>query len=221
MLATVALVSFGFFVYSALRQRVEPNWPAPAYIPAVVLLATTSWGKRGVAWLKAGGALAVLMSLVIYAQAVAPVLPIPPAKDPIARAYGWRELAAAAQSAAASGGSPRAKTWLGGDRYQEASEIAFHDPLHRTTFSTNLSGRRNQYDLWPQFPDVAQAGDNLILVLDDVAEPHATVRALSPYFGAVRRGEKVVLRRGSGEIGTRRIWELSGWRGGWPERAVP
>jgi 4-amino-4-deoxy-L-arabinose transferase-like glycosyltransferase len=221
MLATVALVSFGFFVYSALRQRVEPNWPAPAYIPAVVLLATTSWGKRGVAWLKAGGALAALMSLVIYAQAVEPVLPIPPAKDPIARAYGWRELAAAAQSAAAAGGSPRTKTWLGGDRYQEASEISFHDPLHRTTFSTNLSGRRNQYDLWPQFPDVAQAGDNLILVLDDVAELHATVRALSPYFGAVKRGEQVVLRRGSGEIGTRRVWELSGWRGGWPERAAP
>src|SRR5207249_3926922 len=39
VLAVVALVSFGFFVYSALRQRVEPNWPAPAYIPAIALLA--------------------------------------------------------------------------------------------------------------------------------------------------------------------------------------
>ncbi len=38
--AIVALVSFAFFVYSAFRQRVEPNWPAPAYIPAIVLLAT-------------------------------------------------------------------------------------------------------------------------------------------------------------------------------------
>ncbi|HMA24440.1 MAG TPA: glycosyltransferase family 39 protein, partial [Gemmatimonadaceae bacterium] len=42
VLATVALVSFAFFIYSALRQRVEPNWPAPAYIPAIVLLATAS-----------------------------------------------------------------------------------------------------------------------------------------------------------------------------------
>ena len=37
VLATVAALSFGFFMYSALRQRVEPNWPAPAYIPAIVL----------------------------------------------------------------------------------------------------------------------------------------------------------------------------------------
>jgi hypothetical protein len=181
-----------------------------------------AWGARGVTWLKAGGALAALISLVIYAQAVAPILPIPPSKDPIARAFGWRELAAAAESAAATaGGPPQSKTWLGGDRYQEASEISLHDPSHRTTFATNLSGRMNQYDLWPRFPDVAHAGDNLILVLDDVADPHATVRALTPYFGEVRRGERVLLRRGSAEIGARRVWELSGWRGGWPERAFP
>ena len=37
VLGVVALVSFGFFAYSAVRQRVEANWPAPAYIPAIVL----------------------------------------------------------------------------------------------------------------------------------------------------------------------------------------
>ena len=39
VLAMVAALSFVFFIYSAIRQRVEPNWPAPAYIPAIVLLA--------------------------------------------------------------------------------------------------------------------------------------------------------------------------------------
>ena len=218
-LAILALVSFVFFIYSAVRQRVEPNWPAPAYIPAIVLLATTSWGTRGTVWLRAGGALAALISLVIYVQALAPILPLAPSKDPIARAFGWSELTAATRAAAsATVGSPGSHTWLGGDRYQEASELAFHDPAHPKTFAMNLSGRMNQYDLWPRFPDVARPGDSLILVLDDVSETHATVRALTPYFAGVQQRDRVLLKRGAGEIGARRIWELSGWRGGWPGR---
>src|SRR5207237_7699180 len=54
MLAVVALISFGFFAYSALRQRVEPNWPAPAYIPAIVLLAPIPWRCAAKRWLTAG-----------------------------------------------------------------------------------------------------------------------------------------------------------------------
>ena len=221
-LAMLAFVSFAFFIYSAVRQRVEPNWPAPAYIPAIVLIATASWSERGFKWLKAGGALAALMSAIIYAQALAPILPIKPSKDPIARAFGWPEVANAARDAASvADGAPGSTTWFGGDRYQEASELAFHDALHRPTFSMNLSGRMNQYDLWPRFPDRARAGDNLILVLDDVPDLHATIRALTPYFSHVTRGERVTLKRGDGEIGARRVWELSGWHGGWPEPAVP
>jgi 4-amino-4-deoxy-L-arabinose transferase-like glycosyltransferase len=218
-LAMLALVSFAFFIYSAVRQRVEPNWPAPAYIPAIVLVATGSWSTRGFKWLKIGGGLAALMSVVIYAQALVPILPIKPSKDPIARAFGWRELATAAQNAApVSSGS---RTWFGGDRYQEASELAFHDASHPPTFAMNLSGRPNQYDLWPRFPEVARQGDNLILVLDDVSDLHATIRALTPYFAAVKRGERAALKRGDGEIGARRIWVLSDWRGGWPVRSAP
>ena len=212
-LAMVALVSFTFFIYSAVRQRVEPNWPAPAYIPAIVLLATMSLSGRGFTWLKAGVGLAALMSVIIYAQALAPILPIKPSKDPIARAFGWTEVANAARDAAnIADGAPGSTTWLGGDRYQEAAELAFHDPAHRMTFATNLSGRMNQYDLWPRFPDLARRGDNLILVLDDVPDVHATIRALTPYFARVTRGDRVTLKRGAGEIGARRLWELSGWR---------
>lgn len=228
VLATVALVSFGFFIYSALRQRVEPNWPAPAYIPAIVLLATTTSRRIAKKWFNGGVVLAAAMSIAIYAQAIVPVLPIPPNKDPIARAFGWAELAAAADSLANATASQAAagpsigfamrpaKTWLGGDRYQEAAALAFHVAGQPTTFATNLSGRPNQYDLWPKFPNLARPGDNLLLVLDESDEPHAAVRALLPYFTAARRGDLVVLRRGTGAIGTRRLWLLLGWKSGWP-----
>jgi len=213
---------------SATRQRVEPNWPAPAYIPAIVLLATLRPVPGGERWLKAGVMLAAAMSAVIYVQALVPVLPLRPDKDPIARAFGWREVARASDSTAQSttaetGGG--ATTWLGGDRYQEASELAFYDAAHPETFATNLSGRENEFDLWPRFPERARVGDNLVLVLDDSDESPATIRALQPYFAAARRGALVTLRRphthppGStieGAIGTRRLWILLGWLGGWP-----
>lgn len=218
-LAMVALISFGFFFYSALRQRVEPNWPAPAYIPAIVLLSVAEFGSAGQRWLKAGNWFAGVLSAVIYAQGVAPVLPIPAPKDPIGRAFGWDAVARSADSAQRqlAAVSPT-KTWLGGDRYQEASELAFQIASHPEAFATNLSGRPNQYDLWPRFLDRAKMGDNLVIVVDDspIDDPHETIKALSPHFAEARRGELVSLRRGTGEIGARRVWTLVGWRGTWP-----
>ena len=157
------------------------------------------------------------MSAVIYLQAITPILPIPAPKDPIGRAFGWRELVARADSAArAATLETHTATWLGGDRYQEAAELALWSPAHPTTFATNLSGRRNQYDLWPNFSDVARPGDNLLLVLDDSDEPPGSVNALSPFFGETRRGDRLLLQRGGATIGTRRLWLLVGWHSGWP-----
>lgn len=219
VLGAVALLSFAFFVYSAVRQRVEPNWPSPAYIPAIILLSVTTWRSTGEKWMTAGVGLAAVMSLIIYIQGVTPILPIPARKDPIGRAFGWREVTVHADSTAvAAGARTRSRTWLGGDRYQEASELAFQDPSHPPTFALNLAGRPNQYDLWPGFSEVARAGDNLVLVLDDSDEPHAAVKALAPYFTTVERGSLEPLRRGGGEIGVRRVWLLLGWRGGWLPR---
>lgn len=219
VLAVVAAVSFGFFVYSALRQRVEPNWPAPAYIPAIVLLAVTPWGRAGKKWLNAGIIFAGAMSLIIYVQGIVPVLPIPPAKDPIGRAFGWSETVHLADSmASASSLNTHSRTWLGGDRYQEAAELAFQSPAHPSTFATNLGGRPNQYDLWPGFATAAAVGENLVLVLDDSPETErpAAIDSLAPHFASADRGPIAPLMRGAGQIGIRRIWTLVGWRGTWP-----
>jgi 4-amino-4-deoxy-L-arabinose transferase-like glycosyltransferase len=217
LLGVISLVAFGVFFFSAFRQRVEPNWPAPAYLPAIVLLARRLRTRRREAWIRAGVVLAAAMSIAICVQGLTPFLPIAPPRDPIARAYGWRDLARAADSARRVAPSTANSTvWIGADRYQEAAELALLSPDHPTTFATNLSGRANQYDLWPRFPDVARQGDALVLVVDESAEPHAAIVRLTPYFTSVERGALVVLRRGAGEIGRRRVWTLVGWRGGWP-----
>jgi 4-amino-4-deoxy-L-arabinose transferase-like glycosyltransferase len=220
VLAVVALLSFGLFAFSALRQRVEPNWPAPGYIPAIILLSSLSWSVRGERWLRWGTILAAAMSLLIYVQGLVPLLPVAPRRDPVARAFGWRELSDAVQSVmrrtTAETGSP---TWAGADRYQEASELAFHDEAHATTFAVNLGGRRNQFDLWPGFPERAARGDNLVLVLDESETQHPALAALAPHFRAVQQGPLVSLRRAGREIGSRRIWIFREWKGGWPERS--
>ena len=217
VLAVIALITFLFFTYSAIRQRVEPNWPSPAYIPAIILVATHDWSTRGARWLIGGIWLAAIVSVVIYAQAITPILPLSPPRDPIARAFGWRELAAAVvNEAEATSAETGKRTWLGADRYQEAAELAFWSRGHPVTFATNAAGRPNQYDLWPRFADQATPGDNLVLVLDDTQEMHAALRLLLPYFHTADRGLLVSLMRGGGVIGTRRVWTLVSWRGGGP-----
>jgi 4-amino-4-deoxy-L-arabinose transferase-like glycosyltransferase len=212
-LATVAAFTFGLFAFSALRKHVEPNWPAPGYIPAIVLLATTPWSERGTRWLRWGIGLAAAMSLVIYIQGLTPILPIAPRRDPIARAFGWRELAAEVQAAMRQSTAENgARSWASGDRYQEASELAFHSDDHAPTFAFNLGGRRNQYDLWPRFQKLASPGDNLVLVLDESETPHPALAALAPQFNSTERGALVSLRRSGKEVAARRLWILRGWR---------
>src|SRR5690348_3560263 len=59
-LAIVALASWGFFVYSALRRPVEANWPAPSYVPAVALLAAVASSLTWDRWLRRGIVLAAV-----------------------------------------------------------------------------------------------------------------------------------------------------------------
>jgi undecaprenyl-diphosphatase len=216
LLAVVTTVFFAFFVYSALRKRVEANWPAPAYIGGVVLFACYKWSEISKRWRAAGIGLAGVLSLAVYLHAMQPIVPIPPAKDPLARAYGWREVAQAVGRAAVAPLPMGAKAFMAADRYQEASEIAYWLPGNPETFALNLGGRRNQYDLWPSFRNRAHIGDRLVIALDETDGVHETIVALTPHFSSILRGELVEMQRGNGVIGMRRIYTLDGWRGTWP-----
>jgi 4-amino-4-deoxy-L-arabinose transferase-like glycosyltransferase len=216
MLAVVAAGTFAFFMYSATRRSVEANWPAPAYVPAMILVALMM--PRHDDWLRRGMGLAGLMSVLIYTQAIAPIFPIPARKDPVARSAGWLNFSTRVQNAAARTAGA-GDTFIGSDRYQDVSELAFNLTNRPTTICTCVSGRRNQYDLWPGFPAQAKAGDNLVLAIDDTsARPNAPT-LLQPHFSSVTRGELIPVMRGKDTVTMRRIWRLAGYRGGWPSRA--
>jgi 4-amino-4-deoxy-L-arabinose transferase-like glycosyltransferase len=216
LLAVVTTVFFAFFVYSALRKRVEANWPAPMYIGGVVRFACYRWSEVSKRWRAAGIGLAGVLTLAVYLHAFQPIVPIPPPKDPVARAYGWREVAFAAGRAASAPITPGARAFIAADRYQEASEIAFWIAGNPETFALNLGSRHNQYDLWARFPDRARIGDRLVVALDETDGVPATIVTLDPHFASILRGELVEMHRGNGIIGLRRIYTLDGWKGSWP-----
>jgi hypothetical protein len=105
--------------------------------------------------------------------------------------------------------------WIAGNRFQDASQLAFHLDGHPFVFSLNMHSRANQYDLWPGFPQRASPGDDLILVLDDSVEA-PIARELSPYFRRVTPGERVVAGGSKPTLVPKRIWLLECWQGGWP-----
>jgi len=217
--AIIAAVTWLAFVASALRSAVEPNWQAPAYLSAIVLAATYRGGVRWRTLLRAACALGAAITLLIYAHAIAPFVPTNIALDPTAAGFGWHALAEHVDSARrARIGPPGAMIWIGGERYQEASELAFHLPDHPTTFTIDVHARANQYDLWPLFPERARKGDGLVLVLGlyTLAENDPVIAALRPHFESVTLREVVPLRRGATIRAWRRVWVLEGWRGSWP-----
>ena len=214
VLAGVALTSFLVFALSAIKRSVEPNWPAPAYVAGVVVLATVNWTDASRKWLRRGLWLGAAIVAVIAVQAAFPVLPVPGEDDPIGDAHGWNTVAAATDSAAAelhAAGCPRVH--VAANRYQETSELAFHLKGQPRVLSLNLRSRTNQYDLWPTFTEVASPGDCLLFVAPDGGGEKEVAAAVAPAFSSVRDLGPIERRRGTGVVGRLRAWAFHTWSG--------
>lgn len=227
LLGTTVLVPLAFFVYSATRRSVEANWPAVAWVGAVVLLATDlPASPRARTWLRRGIVLAAALTGIVYAQVLYPILPIPAERDPIAKAFGWDLVAATVDRKRASvrvgRGAPATEVpFVAAERYQDAALLAFHLPDHPRVFAFNLIGRANQYDLWPHPRDVLPFGASVILVLDDQRDEPRAIRKLTCCFNRIDESEGVALMRDDATAQRKRVWILTGRRDGWPGRDQP
>ena len=221
VLATVALTVLLFFIASATRRPVEPNWPAISWMAAIILLASARplARTRVERW---GVGLAGTISVLALAHVVVPYLPVPPRRDPTIKSHGWPALASAVDSArtALAGRAPRVAPAVAVNRYQDAALLAYHLSDRQPVFALNLGARKNQYDLWPQFGERAARGATILLVVDARNESSATLPAtiarLAPHFARFERGPLVALARGDAVFGHRRLWVLTGWTGTWP-----
>lgn len=213
LLAISAVFCLGFFVYSATRKSVEANWPAIAWLPALALLAAGSSAARSV-WERRAVWLSGALTALVLVHVAWPFLPIAPRRDPANRLYGWSALAAGAERAAESVGPGRA--FLAATRYQDAALMAWYGDGRPTVSAINTGGRRNQYDLWPRFTDVAITGASLVLVLPDTSANPALIETLRPHFESAARGDVIAVEHRGQAVAQRRSWTLTSWRGSWP-----
>jgi 4-amino-4-deoxy-L-arabinose transferase-like glycosyltransferase len=216
LFAVITVVSFSLFVLSALRRRVEANWPAPAYTTAVLLLALSARGGSWHRWLKAGYALGAVVVILAYAHMLAPVFRRTSGGDLVRRGHGW-SLIAERIGAVRMNQPEGTTTWLAGNTYQDASELAFHLPDHPRVFSLNLASRTNQYVLWPQFSAEAKPGDDVIFIRSFTGVIPEAVHLLAPHFETVDLVDRVEPSAAYPEIPSRGIWVMRKWLGTWPD----
>lgn len=151
---------------------------------------------------------------VIYVQALLPAIPIDARRDPIAQGHGWESLAGKTEDARnrlLGAGCP--SVYVATNRYQEASELAFHLPDHPVVFSLNVRRRSNQYAIWPGFEDTASIGDCLIFVDIDDGWARQIVGDLEARFGATSEIGPTQRTRGGGVTADYRLWAFTDWTG--------
>ena len=221
VLAVAAVVVFAFFMYSATRRRVEAEL-ASARLRARRGASRRARGDDAMGPVAACGRSCSPDSsrIVVYVNAFAPILPVPAApRSCRARAWlGWISRAPWIAIYAPRRSISPYRTWIAADRYQEASELAFHLPDHPETFALNLTSRPNNYDLWPSFPR-ARASTGRAHPRRGRRRRRAPDRiaARAAFHDAHDGASSFRLARNGDQTKHLRIWVLDGWRGTWPQ----
>lgn len=111
-----------------------------------------------------------------------------------------------ASSEANTGNSVGITTHFASERYQDASELAFHLTSQPVVLALNIASRPNQYDIWYSSDSVIRVGDNLVASFDDNPAGDDRARTVSRWFAQTIDGQRVVLRRRNGEVAHRKVW---------------
>jgi hypothetical protein len=97
LLAAFALPTLGTMVGLSLLSRAQPNWAAPTYISAIVLIVAWALDRGWRGLMSASIALNLTAAMVIFGATdalAAAGISVPAKYDPLHRLRGWRELGA-------------------------------------------------------------------------------------------------------------------------------
>ena len=188
--------TFSLMLALSLRQKVQANWAAPAYITSFIAAMAYVWYRWQAVpaglWKHlelVGAGLVILLALGMTAALHDPALfvrlGLQPSADPLARLKGWQTLARAVETLAGQMPKP---PFLLSDRYQISSELAFYVRGQPQAFNVNLGRRMNQYDLWDGLPSLA--GHDAIYVQPENDELPQALRAT---FQRCDEGKPVII----------------------------
>ncbi len=157
-LLTFSMAPLAGITVLSLRQKIQPNWPAPVYTAAMVLLAAwgcgyVSAGKRFEAfrpWFKKGIIVGAVMAVLTYGLPFwARILPYRMVDKVAWRVEGWDQFGTEAGAVLARVPRPRETFPLTFDR-KLAAELAFYVPTHPRVYVWHAPGAppKSQYDIW-------------------------------------------------------------------------
>lgn len=230
-LAAFSALPLPLFFLLALRQEVNPNWPAVFYIGLFALLGawisgglfeglSAAWSRR--AWIVGGffTAAAYLLPVVIEAAGWQGRKPV----DAFAGLRGWEE--AGRQAGAFLERCPRPGETLVvvlGHRYH-AAQMAFYMPQRPRVFRWERDGRvMSQYEVWP--PPADRAGwDALVIYPDpDTGRPRSPLSAhFTRHFAETELLGEIRVEIGNGHAYTAQVLlcrEMKRWPPPVPPRA--
>lgn len=152
------------FVVLALRQRINPNWPAAFFVPAIILTAAWLLRAENAAWrrwsLRVAAGIAILVHLALVVVMTTQLKTI----NKVASLRGWREVGIQADAWLQK--MPRRENTFVlalGHRYH-AAWMAFYMPSHPRTYRWESSGApQSQYEVWSG-PEERIGDDALILM---------------------------------------------------------
>lgn len=165
------------FSLLAMRQSINPNWPAVYYLSGVIVVAAALQGRSPVwprvswqRWLKPTTITAFLVTVLAYAAPMAMGLfglEGHAKLDPFARIRGWREAGEAAGRFYAGAPTPEKTFFLVLGHRENASQLSFYTPQHPPVYRwQEVEMISSQYELWPRANEERMGGDALIFVPD-------------------------------------------------------
>jgi 4-amino-4-deoxy-L-arabinose transferase-like glycosyltransferase len=160
-----------FFLLLSFHSPVYANWPAPAYVAALGILApwVLSAGEksRRLTWFRGAWITGAVLTTLVLLEVGFGVFPLPQAAArSVDRVRGWRALGeeTARRLAALNGGAPA--PFLAARRYQIAAELSFYIPGQpEVQLFPKDEPAHNQYRFWDRRTRLE--GQNALFVCED------------------------------------------------------
>ena len=207
LLAVFALPTLAMMLVVSLLSRAEPNWAAPAYVSATVLV--VAWarhrGWRAAVMFSIALNLAAAAALFTGYQTLAAIgIALPEKYDPLQRLRGWHELGSAVGAALAR---HPGFTLFADDRELLAALIYYVRPHPFGAVKWELMGRvKDQWDLTNDMRKYP-GGNFLLVSVERLADE------MRPSFAALEPLPAIAIPIGPGETRTYRLYLAYGFKG--------
>jgi 4-amino-4-deoxy-L-arabinose transferase-like glycosyltransferase len=207
LLAAFALPPLAAMLAISLLSRAEPNWAAPAYVSAIVLVVAWALGRGWRRWVLASIALNLAAVVILFGMttALAAIGVTVPAKyDPLHRLRGWRELG---ESVAAMLSAHPGLTLLADDRELLAALIYYVRPHPFSAVEWNpVPGITDQWRLTNNIGD--HRGEDFLAVT-----VHGLVDEMRPDFEELTPLATIATRSGPAGGTVYTVYLARGFRG--------